>query len=565
MTQQSTIDKNALHKRWGALKNERASWLYHWAEITNYLTPRNGRYFPQDRNRGMRRHNAIFDSTGTKALNTLAAGMMAGMTSPARPWFRLTLADQDLMRYQPVKVWTDEVTKTVLRIFHKGNTYRALHGLYKELGAFGTAATTLLDDHTDVVRHYSLTAGEFCLAQNWRGTVCTMYREFQKTVGEVVKEFGLENCSQTVKGMYGSGNLDAWVTVIHAVEPREDRDTTRMDAKNMPFKSVYFELGGDKDTVLRESGYQRFPVLAPRWDLQGGDIYGNSPGMEALGDVKQLQQQQLRKGQAIDYMTKPPLQLPSGMKNREIDALPGGISYLDNTNSSGTRNLFQVQLNLRELLEDIQDVRGRVNSCFYSDLFMMIANSANSRMTATEVAERQEEKLLMLGPVLERLSDELLSPLVDTAFSRGLEAGVFPPPPPELHGKEISIEFVSMLAQAQRAININATDRFVSSIGAVAQFKPDVLDKFDADQWADIASDVLGVDPSMIVGGDKVAIVRKQRADSAAQAQRSAIMNQQADTAAKLAKVPTQSGASTAASDMINQFSGYGSPSPSQV
>lgn len=548
--------------RWGALKTERSTWFYHWSEITTYLLPRNGRYFVQDRNKGWRRHNTIYDRSATGALKTLAAGMMAGMTSPARPWLKFAPRDREMMKSQAVRQWCEDVTRLVLTIFAKGNTYRALHEVYKELGAFGTAATVVLDDYKDVMRHYTLTAGEYCIAQDWRGETCTIYREFQKTVAEVVKEFGKDKVSNVVRNLYDRNQLDQWVTLIQAIEPREDRDSTKRDNLNMPWKSVYFEVGGDKDRCLRESGFKDFPALAPRWDVAGGDIYGNSPGMEALGDVKQLQQQQLRKSQAIDYMTKPPLQLPVGMKNREIDAMPGGVSYLDNTGTPATRNLFQVQLDLNHLLADTQDVRQRINSAFYADLFLMLANSTNAQMTATEVAERHEEKLLMLGPVLERMNDELLNPLVEGAFHRALAAGLVPPPPPEMHGMPLEIEYVSMLAQAQRAIGSNSIDRFVGNLGAVAQFKPSVLDKFNEDEWADAYSDMLGVDPSLIVANEKVAMVRKQRAQAQAAAQQAAVNNQRADTAAKLAQVPTQGGGSNAASDLMNQLTGYGSPAP---
>ena len=146
---------------------------------------------------------------------------------------------------------------------------------------------------------------------------------------------------------------------------------------------------------------------------------------------------------------------------------------------------------------DIQDVRQRINSSFYADLFLMLANATDTRMTATEVAERHEEKLLMLGPVLERLHNELLDPLIDNTFNRMVEANAIPPAPDELQGHGANVEFVSMLAQAQRAIGTNSIDRYVNNMGMVAQMKPDVLDKFDSDVWADSYADMLGVDPKL--------------------------------------------------------------------
>jgi hypothetical protein len=547
-----------LFTRWGQLKAERASWWAHWQEITTYLLPRNGRYFRQDRDKGWRRHNNIYDNTGTRALRVLGAGMMAGATSPARPWFRLATNDPDLNNYQPVKLWLDDVTQRMGGVFQKSNTYRAMHGMYEELGAFGTACSIVLPDYNSVIHHYPVTTGEFCLATDYQGKVCTMYREFEKTVGELVKEFGRENCSQMVRNMYDRGNLDMWIPIIHAIEPRADRDITQKDAKNMAWGSYYFEIG-NPHKYLRESGFKDFPVLAPRWATAGGDIYGNSPGMEALGDIKQLQHEQLRKAQGIDYQTKPPLQVPTSMKNRDVETLPGGITFVDaNSPSGGIKTAFEVNLNLQHLLLDIQDCRERVRGSFYADLFLMLANASDTRMTATEVAERHEEKLLMLGPVLERLHNEMLDPLIEMTFSRMVEANVLPPPPPEMQGMELNVEFVSMLAQAQRAVGVNGVDRFVGNLGAVAGYKPDVLDKFDADAWVDSYSDMLGVDPNLIVGNDKVALIRKSRNDAMAAKEQAAAMQQQAQTVQSLAAAKTTE--PSALTNVMDMFSGYNTP-----
>lgn len=551
--------KQQLMRRWTALKNERSSWDAHWAEISDYLLPRSGRFTVNDRNRGERKHNNILDSTGTRALRTLAAGLMAGMTSPARPWFRLTTSDPDLDESAAVKQWLADVQRLMLMIFSKGNAYRALHSMYEELGAFGTGASIVLPDFTDVVRHYPVTTGEFAIAQDFRGQVNTLFREFDTTVGAMVREFGPENCSTTVRNLYDRGQLDAWVPIVHAIEPRADRDPSKRDAKNMAWSSCYFETGRDNDTTyLRESGFKQFRAVCPRWATAGGDIYGNSPGMEALGDIKQLQHEQLRKAQGIDYKVRPPLQVPVSFKGKELNTLPGGASYVDMTSpTGGIRSSWEVNLDLSHLLMDIQDVRQRINSTFYADLFLMLAQTPVSRMTATEVAERHEEKLLMLGPVLERLHNELLDPLITMTFDSMVEAGIVPPPPEELQGRELSVEFVSMLAQAQRAVATNAVDRFVGNLGAVAQLKPDVLDKFDTDAWADAYADMLGVDPALIVPGEQVAVVRQQRAQAQAQAQQAEQMQQQADTVQKLGNVQTNG--DNLASNVIDMFSGYNS------
>lgn len=560
---------NALSDRWtryltrlGALRTERQSWISQWQDISQYLLPRSGRYVLTDTNKGDRRHGKIIDSTGTRALRVLSAGLMAGMTSPARPWFRLATADPDLMEYAPVKIWLQDVTTLMRDIFQRSNTYRALHALYEELGAFGTATSLLLPDFGDVVRHYPLTAGQYMIATDSRGEVSTLYREYQMTVSQMVEQFGRDRVSQTVRNLFDTGNgLDAWRPVVQVIEPRRDRDPKMRDAANMPVASCYFELGNDNlDKPLRESGFEDFPALVPRWRTTGDDVYGEGPGAEALGDIRQLQQEQLRKAQGIDYQTKPPLQIPTQYKNREIDTLPGGVSYVDQTGPhDGIRTAFDVRLDLSHLLIDIQDVRQRIREAFYSDLFLLIAtDKRNQRATAAEIAETHEEKLIMLGPVLERLHNELLKPKIDLTFISMLRAGIVPPPPQELHNTDLNVEFVSMLAQAQRAVGLSSVDRLVGTVGQIAAAKgdPALWDKIDTDQVVDAYSDMLGVDPTLIVADDKVALVRQQRAQAQQAAQQAAAIEQAAGAAKDLAAADTSG--QNALTDVTRAFSGYG-------
>lgn len=549
-----TTERARMIARWNTLKNERSSWVDHYREISSYLLPRSGRFLIEDRNKGNKRHNNIYDSTGTRALRVLCAGLMGGATSPARPWFRLSVQDKELAKSEAVKVWLAQVTDMILAVFARSNTYRALHTMYGEMAGFGTGANLITSDFKDVIRHFPLATGEYCLAQDWRGEVCTIYREFQKTVGELVMEFGRDKVSHSVRNLYDRGNLDSWVTIIHGIEPRLDRDPNKLDARNMAWRSVYFEVGGDSEVTLRESGFKRFAAICPRWEVgSGSDIYGHSPGMEVLGDIKQLQHQNLRKGQVIDYQTKPPLQVPLTMKNQPIETLPGGISYYDPSTAHGKiESAWQVNLNLDHLRLDMGEVRQRIKEGFYTDLFLMLSNLDKTGMTATEVAERHEEKLLMLGPVIERLDNEALNPLVDNAFDQLLAAGALPPPPPDLHGQQLEVVYTSVLAQAQRAVATNGVDRFVGNLGQIATFKPDVLDNFNEDEWARQYADMLGVSPSLIVPSNQVAIVRQQRAQAQAQAQQAAAMEQMSVAARNLGATPTTGG--NAASDVMNMF-----------
>lgn len=542
-------------ERWEALKSERTSWMTHWQEISEVLTPRTGRFLVSDNNKGDKRHRAILDNTGTRALRTLAGGMMAGMTSPARPWFRLTTLNPELDESYEVKDWLGRVTSLMQMVFAKSNIYQSLTMAYEELGAYGTAAVILYDDPDNVIHCMPLTIGEYAIATDGRGRVNTLYREFRMTVAQLVQEFGYASCSGATQQMFDKRQYDEWVTVVNAIEPRDMRDPEKIDNKNMPYRSVYFEDCSEDKKILRESGFRTFPCLCGRWGVSGGDIYGTSPGMEALGDLHQLQQEQLRKSQAIDYQSNPPVLVPADLKDDESAIVPGGTVFVDSVSQAQmVRSAYDVPLRLDFLLQDIQDVRARINEAFYKDIFMMLTEQGGDRMTATEVAERHEEKMLMLGPVLDRLNSEMLDPLITLVFERLQANGMLPPLPEELQGVELNVDFISILAQSQKAVTTNAIDRFVNSLNAVAGMKQDVLDKFNADRWADIYADSLGIDAQLIVPDKEVAKLREARAQAQAQQAQLEQAQQAASTMKDVAQAqidPMQP------QDINNLFAGY--------
>lgn len=543
--------------RWQDLDNEFSSWRDHYREISKVLLPRSGRFLPTENNRGdLQRYNDIFDNTGTRALRTLAGGMMAGMTSPARPWFRLTTMNPELDETYSVKAWMSKVTNLMQLIYNKSNIYRTLQMSYEELGAFGTSAAIILDDYDKVIHCMPLTIGEYRIATGPRGNINTLYRQFRMTVAAMVEEFGYEHLSRQAKQMYDNGKYDQWITIINAIEPRDYRDLNKRDSKNMPYRSVYFEMGArDDDGILRETGFRQFPVLAARWYVTGGDIYGTCPGMEALGDLRQLQQQSLAKSTAIAYQANPPVVMPADLKNNGADLQPGGSIWADNpAQAQMVRSAFDVNLRLDYLTQDMSDVRQRIDQAFYKDIFMMLASGKDRMMTATEVAERHEEKMLMLGPVLERLNAELLDPLISLTFDRLVQANLLPPIPDELQGQELNVEFVSILAQAQRAITTNAIDRFTQNLGVLMQFKPEIGDKFDADYWVDYYADALGIDPRLIVSSDQVALIRQQRAQAQ---QQQAQMDQMQQLSEMSKNLKGQQPETATNAEIMNQFAGY--------
>ncbi|HDZ2707765.1 portal protein [Klebsiella pneumoniae] len=513
--------KEQLQKQQAQLTNDRSSFDPHWRELSDFINPRGSRFLVTDVNRDDRRNTKIVDPTATLAARTLSSGMMSGITSPARPWFKLATPDPDMMDYGPVKLWLEVVQRRMNEVFNKSNIYQSLPLLYASLGNYSTGAMAVLEDDSDVIRTMMFPIGSYYMANSARGSVDTCFRKFSMTVRQLVMEFGLNNVSDSVKGLWNSGNYESWIEVIHAVYPNIDRDTAKLNSKNKPVKSVYYEVGGDSDKLLRESGFDEFPIMAPRWEVNGEDVYGSScPGMIALGQVKALQLEQKRKSQLIDKATNPPMVGPSSLRNKRVSLLPGDITYIDQvTGQEGFKPAYLVNPNTADLLADIQDTRQIINSAYFVDLFMMLQNINTRSMPVEAVIEMKEEKLLMLGPVLERLNDECLNPLIDRTFSIMARKNLLPPPPDVLQGMPLRIEYISVMAQAQKSIGLSSLSSTVGFIGQLAQAKPEALDKLNVDQAIDAFAEMSGVSPTVIVPQEQVEQVREQRAQQQQQQQ----------------------------------------------
>ncbi|EPT7054379.1 portal protein [Cronobacter sakazakii] len=512
--------KEQLTKQLGMLEQERTTFEPHWRELSDFIIPRGSRFLTSEANRGDRRNTKIVDPTATMANRTLSSGMMSGITSPARPWFKLATPDPEMMDYGPVKLWLETVQNRMNDMFNKSNLYQSLPIIYSSLGTFGTGALAVLEDDEDVIRTMPFPVGSYYIANSPRLSVDTCFRKFSMTVRQLVREFGLNNVSSSTKSAFENGTYEKWVDVVHAVYPNMNRETGKMNAKNKAFRSVYFEVGGDNDKVLRESGYDEFPVMAPRWEVNGEDVYGSScPGMIALGQVKALQLEQRRKAQQIDKQTNPPMIGPTSLKTQRVSLLPGDITYVDQvTGAEGLRPAYMVNPNLGDLLGDIQDTRQLINSAYFVDLFMMLQNVNTRSMPVEAVIEMKEEKLLMLGPVLERLNDEFLDPLIDRAFSMMARKNMLPPPPDVMQGMPLRIEYISVMAQAQKAIGLSSLERFVGFVGNLASAKPEALDKLDVDQAIDNYAVMSGVSPTVVVPQEQAQQTRNDRAQQKQQA-----------------------------------------------
>jgi hypothetical protein len=506
-------------RRLTSLRQERATWDDQWREICDYIAPSCGRFLPSDVNTGVKRNSKIINNTAGKSRRVLAAGMQAGITSPARPWFRLTTPDPDLAEFGAVRTWLHLVEERIRTSFLKSNIYECLYRLYLQL-PFGTATMVVEPSVKDRLRATILPIGQYCLAQDDEARVTTIYREMQKTVEQLVRRYGLANCSSAVQALYQKGALDTWIPVVHAITPNAGRNLERADYRGMPFSSCWFEASGS-EKYLRESGYEEFPAMVARWELDGEDIYGRGPGHEALGDTKALQVYEKRSAQLVDKMTTPPMKGPPSLRRGSL--LPGDYTPVPGgSQGQSYEPAMVVQPASVEVTQaKIQACEQRIKAEFYADLWLMLSQEAEGDLTATEVMERHEEKMLQLGPVLTRLERDAYNPLIDRAYGILDRAGDLPPAPPELNGVALKIEYISIMAEAQKLASTRSIERFVGFTTKLAldTQDEDILDNLNKDEVVQKYGDYLNVPPELLNSEEKRQQLRKARSQQAAQEQ----------------------------------------------
>ena len=531
-----------LRRRLTSLETERKrGWETHWRDLARNFMPRRARFLDagEPTNDGDVR-NHLQDDIGILAVRTLASGMQSGLTSPARPWFSLTLQDEELTHNEAVKQWLHDCYERMANVFARSNFYDQIHMLYRELAVFGTAVMMVEADPESAIRCRTLTAGEFCLDVNASSRVDTLYRRIRMTPRQIAEAWPV-TCPERIKRMAELDNND-WLTLLHAIEPNPDYKPGRVSRQERPWRSIYMVLESGTE-ILENSGYYEFPALCPRWDTTASDIYGSSPAMDALGDCRMLQKMAEDGRIALEKEVNPPLLIAESSGIDSVDVSAGAMNFTSSLaqGQPSVTSLYQVRANLPALEATKGQLKQQIREMFFNDLFLMITET-HKNMTATEVAERNSEKMLLLGPVLDRLRSELFQPLIERCYGVESREGILPPPPvqqvPELQGKEIKIEFISILAMAQKQAGIAAINQTVGFIGNLAQLtqNPDVLDKLNVDEAVDEIAEMQGVPPKLIRSDEEVAALRQARAQQMQQMQQMQMMQAGANVAATGAK-----------------------------
>lgn len=492
-------------RRVDLLKSERATWESHWEEVAEFVAPGKGgiikEYIP-----GGKRMERVFDCTAIDANDVFAAGMFSHLCNGR--WFILKPSNPNSDQRDEVNWWFAEATRILHEELAVSNFGQMVHEHFRDLGCFGTG--NIYEDEGKPggpsLNFRNIHIASYYVCENSQGLIDTIYRKILYTARQAVQEWGLENVGDSVRAAYNNENKkDEKFDFIHAVFPREERDERKKDKLNMPFASIYIDVKNKK--IISESGYNEMPFLVDRLDKESSEIYGRSPAMKMLPEIKLLNKMVKTIIKAAEKVVDPPLQVPDDGFISPFKTTPGGIMYYK-TGSQDRIVPLDTKADIGLGLEMENQRRESINRAFFVDLFLLLAEKKN--MTATEVLERVEEKLLLLGPMLGRLQSELFNPLIDRSMGILFRAGKLPPIPDGVNAYDI--EYIGKLSIAMKMLEVKAVTGTIAYIAPLVESNPALMDNFNDDKIVRGVSDRMGMPADWLRTEEEIAQIRNMRA-----------------------------------------------------
>jgi len=512
--------KSHVKNRVNSLKAEYNEFVPLWREIANQQAPTRGRFLQERRKLGEKKYTKLLNNTAGRALRDATAGIFAGTVNPYTKWFSLETTNAELMRLSPVRKWVSVAEEIMRAVLRDSNFYTEYPTSLSELLLFSTSALTQVPDFETVTRFYCHTIGTYYIGVNNNGDVDTFCLVKRMTARQLKQEFGEDVLPATLLSKTAQDST-AYHEIVQLIEPNPDADPKKLEAKFKPFRSVWLLMSEDK--ILRESGFDRFPTYVLRWSTADEYAFGmDAPGSVALSDVNSLQQREKDKAKAIDRHVRPKLKGPSSLAGSKLnDRDDTDLILYDADNSrEGLSPIYQVDPRIQEMRQDIESIEQAIKQAYFVDLFRAISSMQGVQpRNQLELSQRNAESLLLLGPVLQRVQRELLSRVVSNTFSICMEAELFPEMPPELEGGALNIQFISSLAQAQRAQDLSALTDFTSFTNQLAAVIPSAAAKVNTDAIVDLFGTLRGVNPMVMRDQEEVQQIRQAEAQAMQQQQ----------------------------------------------
>ena len=512
-------------REFNSLEGNRGTWESHWEEIAERVLPRHSGAFVGEQTGGAKRTQKVFDSRPMIALERFAAVMDSMLTPRQQMWHNLRATIPELNKNFEVQDWFYKVNHILYdaRYSPKANFAGQNSERWISMGAFGTGALFIDFDAASGLRYRHVNLKNLFLRENHQGIVDTVFRKFQLTPRQALQRFDENMLSDEIlKAAKNPAMSERQYDFLHVVRPRDDYDPNRRDARGKPWGSYYIEVKS-KMYVEEPGGYNSFPYSISRYITAPDEVYGRSPAMMALPDIKMLNEMSKTDIRAAHKLIDPPILLHDdgimggGMK---VDMRPNGLIY-GGVDRNGRQMVQPFNTGARVDISDtkMDQRRTAIDDAFLVTLFQILVETP--RMTATEALIRSQEKGMLLTPTMGRQQSEAVGPGIERELDLLSANKLLPPMPDALVEAEGEYEIVydSPMSRMQRAEELVGVQRTMELLTPFAQINPEVLDIFDPDELARLTSEVSGVPTPVLRSPESIEEVRTQRQEQEQMAQ----------------------------------------------
>lgn len=499
-----------LLSRGRALKSDRGPYEERWGKMARIMRPWRDD-FAIRRSPGQNRTRSVYDGTGIRSADNFAAGIFGSLTNPANQWVLYEPADPDLKLHEEEQNWVARANVKLHQSLQPGQSafYQQIFAFYADIGVFGNAGFwSTYSSNAGRFRDRTLPLGQTYVEFDAYGDHQATFRCYPLTSRALVKKFGEANLTDEIVADAKKAGVRAY-DVWHAIVPN---DELRPGAIGKPGKAWHgFEILDQTAALLLHEGFDENPAFFARWALAGDESYGRGPGDLAYADVATLQAQERTLLQVGERAANPPILAPDRRSVRVLRTTPGKITY-GAVNGRGTPLVRTLDLagSVPVAIEMTQARREAIQDAFYFSLMQMVGRSG---MSATEVIERQQEKMRLMGPYLGAMQAEFLGPFIERRTKAMARRGMFGPIPPRLADVGLSLNYLSAAVMAQRSEAAAATMRVIDVAERLSRFNPEeVARNLDIRQALRIVQDGVGAPAAVLRSEEELAEMMEQAA-----------------------------------------------------
>jgi hypothetical protein len=465
-----------LHRFHGA-KSKHNLWHSLWQDCYDYALPQRGQLTGQYAS-GNRRSERLYDATALDGVDQLASLLLGNLTPPLTPWFGLKPGtDLTIDEAKAITPTLEKTSRLMQAHFDQSNFIVEIHQCFLDLVVAGTASLAFEEAQPGELSAFQFTAiplSDVVLEEGRRGKLDTVFRKVSLTLSQILMRF---------KGAI----IPVSILQKGNTHPDEKFDLIESITESINGNGYLFCLFSiDYDEIIYQTDLTHSPFINFRWMKSPGEIYGRSPIMKTLPDIKTANKvvELILKNASISVTGIWQAEDDGVLNTANIELVPGAII----PKAVGSKGLTPLEMPARFDVSQLvlQDLRNRIRHALLVDRLPQISNGR--KITATEITTRSDEMTMLLGATFGRLQVELLNPIIQKAYSILRHRGAIPDLP--LDGRIVSIDHRSPLARSQSSRNVQNALGWVQAAHSLG---PEISEKIDRSALMAYLTEMLGV------------------------------------------------------------------------